>query len=60
MEEEVSEFIRAGADAVILKPVTVKQLKQIIEFTQIHGNMHVPQRKLYFCDNSFSVTELQA
>ena len=50
MEEDVAEFIAVGADAVILKPLTVLHIHQILEYAETHGNTHVAARKLVFTD----------
>ena len=38
MDDDVNEFMIAGVDGVIVKPLHSEQLDKIIEFVQAHGN----------------------
>jgi len=58
MEEDISEFIEAGADSVILKPVTVLQINQILEYAETHGNLHISNNKIIFTDTHFYSAKL--
>jgi len=50
LEEDVADFIAAGADSVILKPVSVHQINHILEYAETSGNAHVPNHEIVFAD----------
>ena len=52
MDQDVQEFINAGADSVILKPITALQINQIINYSQKYGTQHIPSRKIVYLDDS--------
>jgi len=56
MKDDVDAFIDAGADSVILKPVTVHQINQLIEYISKYGNEHRENNTILFYDDHYSHT----
>ena len=56
MEDDVAEFIHAGADAVLLKPISAHQLKQVIQYVKKYGNAHLPNNNyIIFGDTTYTL-----
>ena len=55
MDDDVMEFLQAGADAVLAKPITTEQLDQIIAYVMRNGCGSVIKRgmRLAFYENHF-------
>lgn len=46
MEDDVAEYLGAGADAVFFKPVKMLQIAQVIELARTSGPLSRPGHKL--------------
>jgi len=57
MEDDVAAFVAAGADSVILKPVSVQQINQLVTYLQVYGNSHVEGRRISFYDTHYMTTD---
>ena len=57
MDDDVREFLQAGADAVLAKPITTEQLDQIIAYVTQNGCLSVIKRgvRLAFYDTYSTV-----
>ena len=47
MEDDVNEFILAGVDGVLLKPLRTEQLDKIISFLKRYGNKRLSQSSVF-------------
>ena len=56
MDDDISCFMAAGADAVLAKPLRSQQLSQILSYVADNGCKSVieSKRRLIFNDNSWS------
>ena len=59
MDDDVTEFLQAGADAILAKPINTEQLDQIISYVMKNGCCSVINRgiRLSFHENNVLVTE---
>jgi len=56
MEDDVNEFLQAGADAVLLKPISAQQLNQVILYVKKYSNAHLSDHKhVTFGETSYTV-----
>ena len=59
MDNDINEFLLAGADAVLAKPLRCEVLDQIMEYTDQNGFTSVVKKgaRLTFSVNSFNVNQ---
>jgi CheY-like chemotaxis protein len=52
MEEDITEFIAAGADLVYSKPCKLSSLEVLLNFIKLHGSISSPDSRLVPCNGS--------
>ena len=59
MDDDISEFMRAGADAVLAKPLRSQQLGQILSYVEDNGYKTVVNKgqRLLFYDTKWSTVD---
>ena len=46
MEDDVAEYLRAGADMILSKPMKINQLELLLEYVQRFGTLSNPTMRL--------------
>ena len=52
LDDDVVEYLAAGADMVLGKPVKVDMLRMLISHVKVHGNLSMPDMMLSEAVNS--------
>ena len=52
LDDDVMEYLAAGADMILGKPVKVDMLRMLISHVKMHGNLSIPDMMLSEAVNS--------
>ena len=52
LDEEVAQFIHAGADLVLMKPLLMETMQALLHYCVLHGTTTTPGMKLQLRDTS--------